>query len=425
MLNDNSLLNTRKFLPLFATLFMTASSDNLLRSAILVMLTYNGVTFLGLSKAVAVNLATLSFLLPFFIFSSYAGKLADIYSKVAIIKVIKLCEFLIVIVASIGFYYRNAEITILSLFMMGIHSTFFSPIKYSILPQYFDERRKLLLANGFVEAGTFVAVLIGQTVGTWNMADNRIDIVLGLLLLAAILSLITTYRMAAVIPTNQSVQFHKNLFSDLYHTYKEVMQYQQIRNNLHALSWFWAFGVILNSQLPVFTQESMCGNAYVYSVLLAVFSVSIGCGSLFCATVSRGKIYHGYVLVGAGLISVFMLGLVLLNHGTAINQLGIANFVGRVSGIGNFILIILLGFCAGLYSVTCYSSLQVITPPGMLSRVIAMNNVLNACYMVGASITCTVLVAFISIRWLFSLFVIANFFFVIWYYLNVYRHAQE
>lgn len=425
MLNDNSLLNTRKFLPLFATLFMTASSDNLLRSAILVMLTYNGVTFLGLSKAVAVNLATLAFLLPFFIFSSYAGKLADIYSKVVIIKVIKFCEFLIVIVASIGFYYRNAEITILSLFMMGVHSTFFSPIKYSILPQYFSDRRKLLLANGFVEAGTFVAVLIGQTVGTWNMADNRIDIVLGLLLLAAILSLITTYRMAAVVPTNQSVQFHKNLFSDLYHTYKEVMQYRQIRNNLHALSWFWAFGVILNSQLPVFTQESMGGNAYVYSVLLAVFSVSIGCGSLFCATVSRGKIYHSYVLVGAGLISVFMLGLVLLNHGTAVNQLGIASFVGRVSGIGNFILIILLGFCAGLYSVTCYSSLQVITPPGMLSRVIAMNNVLNACYMVGASITCTVLVAFISIHWLFILFVIANFFFVIWYYLNVYRHAQE
>lgn len=425
MLKDDSLLNSRKFLPLFATLFMTASSDNLLRSAILVMLTYNGVTFLGFSKAVAVNLATLAFLLPYFIFSSYAGKLADIYSKVAIIKVIKFCEFLIVALAALGFYYRNAEITILSLFMMGVHSTFFSPIKYSILPQYFNERRKLLLANGFVEAGTFVAVLIGQTIGTWNMADNRIDIVMGLLLLAAVLSLLTTYRMTEVMPENESIKFHKNLFQDLYHTYKDVMQHREIRNNLHAISWFWAFGVILNSQLPVFAQESMGGNAHVYSILLAIFSVSIGCGSLFCATVSRGKIYHGYVLGGAGLISAFMLGLVLLNHDQALNQLGVADFVGSIAGIGNFVLIILLGFCAGLYSVTCYSSLQVITPPGMLSRVIAMNNVLNACYMVGASIACTLLVAFISIRWLFILFVIVNFLFVIWYYLNIHRHSPE
>lgn len=421
MPNDSSLLNTRKFLPLFATLFMTAGSDNLLRSAILVMLTYNGVTFLGISKVVAVNLATLAFLLPYFLFSSYAGKLADIYNKVIIIRVIKFCELLIVAVAAAGFYYRNAEIAILSLFMMGIHSTFFSPIKYSILPQYFNERQKLLLANGFVEAGTFVAVLIGQTIGTWNMADNRIDIVMGLLLVSALLSLVTTYRMAAVIPTEQVVKFHKNLFQDVYHTYKDVMRDRQIRNNLHAISWFWAFGVILNSQLPVFAQEYMGGNAHVFSLLLAVFSVSIGAGSLFCATVSRGKIFHGYVLWGAGLISIFTLGLILLNFKVVPHQSRISEFIYTFSGIANFILITMLGFCAGLYSVTCYSSLQIITPPGILSRVIAINNILNACYMVGASIVCTLLVIFISLWWLFLIFAMVNLLFVAWYYLNVYR----
>ena len=160
MQKDNSLLNSRRFLPLFGIQAFNALTDHVLKNAILVMITYHGLSIYGLSREISLNLATLSFILPFFLFSSYAGKLADTYSKVKLIRIIKTCELGIVFIAALSFILHSLALMIFSLVIIGIHSTFFSPIKYSILPQYFDERKALLLANGYIEFATFVFISI-------------------------------------------------------------------------------------------------------------------------------------------------------------------------------------------------------------------------------------------------------------------------
>ena len=415
---NDSLLNTRKFIPLFGILFLNASSDNLLRSAILVMITFNGVGFAGLNDALEVNLATLLFMLPFFILSSYAGKFADCYNKITIIKIVKYCELLIVALASWGLIKQNAIVIYCALFAMGTHSTFFGPIKYSILPEYIKDRRKLLLASGYVEAGTFVAVLVGQTIGSWNMAEHRLDIVLMLLIFSALIGLVTTYRLEAIVPHSQKIYFDRNIFKDTYNTYKQVMANPEVRINLRSISWFWAVGAFINTQLPIFTRGYMGGNAYVFSVILALFSISIGVGSLVCAIISRGKIVRYYVLFGAGLISCLSLALLLVNCVPKDSIGGVTSFLSNWQGWVNYLIIIGIGFFGGFYSVTCYNELQVIAPSGTLSRIVAVNNLLNASYMVATSIACTLLLLIISLWWLFVIFVVANTLFVYWYWQN-------
>ena len=417
MLAANSLLNPRKFLPLFAILFLNASSDHILRNATIVMLAYQGVCWAGMSSIVAVNIFTLVFILPFFLFSSYAGKLADATNKVTLIKRIKYYELLIVVVAGIGFYYRSPWLMLLALFSMGIHSTFFGPIKYSILPEYLTVRKQLLLANGYVELGTFIATLAGQMLGSWYMAKHAPAVVLALMAGSALVGLSLSYRLADNrAETSAAKPLTWNFPQDICQTYREVITSVAIRNNLHAISWFWALGIIYTTQLPMFILKYMGGSAAVFSFLLAVFSIAIGIGSLVCAKLSNGQINKAYVVVGASAISIFSLALILLNHQPKTTTVELMAFSQTATGFMNFGLIFLVGFFSGFYSVTCYNELQLIVAPGSLSRVIAVNNILNAAYMVVAALVCTLLLLIMDLRSLFMIFIVANSLFVIWYW---------
>ncbi len=415
-LDSNSLLNSRKFLPLFTIQFLNAINDHILKNAILVMITYQGMVLAGLSRELSVNIATLLFILPFFLCSAYAGKLADTYSKVFLIKIIKFCEIGIVIVAIIGFITHDFYISITSLVAMGIHSSFFGPIKYSILPQYFSERKPLLLANGYIELGTFVAVLLGQMLGSWYMANRQLEIVIAMMLVSTFMGLLLSFRLEKTIPAGEQEKINWNVFQETYRVYKKITVNKNIRNNLHAISWFWAMGVIYTTQLPVFTESYMGGCAHVFSILLGVFSVSIGLGSVVCAKISNGHIHKRFVIYGALGKSIFSVILFFLNYTVKTHCMDLGQFSHQLIGILNFGLIFLIGFSAGFYSVTCYNELQVISPLNILSQVIAVNNLMNAAYMVVASVLCSILLIFISLWWLLMLAVICNCIFVFIYW---------
>jgi hypothetical protein len=165
----------------------------------------------------------------------------------------------IIVLAATGIFSRSVEILIFSLVAMSTHSTFFGPIKFSILPQYIKERKVLLLANGYIELGTFVAVLIGQTLGSWYMANEELEIIVGLMTFSTISGLILSYRMEKTMPLGTKEKFHWNLFKDTWLSYRKVVVDKKIKNNIHAISWFWAMGVVYSTQLPVFTQIYMGG----------------------------------------------------------------------------------------------------------------------------------------------------------------------
>ncbi|TXI93916.1 MAG: MFS transporter [Neisseriales bacterium] len=414
--NNNSLLNTRRFLPLFSIQFLNAVNDHILKNAILVMITYQGMVLSGMSREMSVNLATLLFILPFFLCSSYAGKIADAYSKVFLIKIIKFCEIGIVVLAAIGFICHDFYISIIALIGMGIHSSFFGPIKYSILPQYFNDRKPLLLANGYIELGTFVAVLLGQMLGSWYMANNQLEIVILMMAFSTFMGLILSFRLEKTLPAGELEKINWNVFKETLKAYRKITTDRNIRNNLHAISWFWAMGVIYTTQLPVFTQEYMGGCAHVFSVLLGLFSVSIGLGSVVCAKISNGHIRKHYVIYGALGKSLFSIVLLALNYSVKTHCLSLGAFSHQLIGLINFILIFFIGFSAGFYSVTCYNELQVSSPLKILSQVIAVNNLINAAYMVLASIICSILLIFINLWWLLMLAVICNCVFVFIYW---------
>ena len=412
---QSSLVNTRTFVPLFSIQFLNALNDHILKNAILVMITYQGLLIAGLKAAISVNIATLLFILPFFIFSSYGGKVADMCSKVKLIRFIKFCEIGIIFAAAVGFYTKNINIMVFSLVTMGIHSTFFGPIKYSILPQYISDRKELLLANGYVELGTFVAVLVGQLLGSWYMANHQIEIIVLLLGMSTFVGLILSFRLEATIPLGVNEKLSWNFCKDTIELYKKITVNKSIRNNIHAISWFWAVGVIYTTQLPVFTERYMGGCAHVYSILLAIFSVSIGLGSVICSKFSNGQIRKQYVVRGALGISFFSMILLFVDFHVKANCLNLPTFSSTMVGIVNYLLIFLVGFSAGFYSITCYNELQVISPVGMLSQVIAVNNILNAAYMLLASIICTILLFFINLWWLFIVIIVTNLIFIVVY----------
>lgn len=422
-MNDTSsqsnadILNSHKFLPLFVIQFLNALNDNILKNAILVMITYQSFKLFGLSSELSVNIVAFMFILPFFLFSATGGKIGDAYCKVKLIRLIKYCEVLIIMLAAIGLFTKNLKILIVALVAMGIHSTFFGPIKYSILPQYIGDRKALLLANGYIECGTFVAVLLGQFFGGWYMANKEISLIISFLFASTFSGLLLSYRLEKVLPLGAKEKLNWNIFKDTFKLCQKVSSSKLTRNNIRAISWFWAIGAIYTTQLPLFTKHYLGGGPHVFSVLLVIFSMSIGVGAIFCAKISNGIVRKECVIIGAIGISVFTLILLILNRTPQSNYLELGGFSRTCIGIIDYVLVSIVGFSAGLYSVTCYNELQVESPVEVLSQIFAVCNISNAAYMLFISIVCILLLLFINIWWvLFLIVIIANMFFIYWYW---------
>ncbi len=401
---------------MFSIQFLNAMNDLVVKNTILVLITYHGLTIANWSREVSVNVVALAFLIPFILLSTYAGKLADSYNKVNLIKIIKFAELAIVVIMALGIYYSSMLLMLLAITLMGVHSTFFGPIKYSILSDYIVERKKLLLANGFIEMGTFVAVLLGQFLGSWFMGHGERGLVMLIFALSTIVGLSLSFVLENLQPLGLRPAFKWNVFRDIWNSYQKTISYAKLKICIHSISWFWAMGVVYTTQLPVFTLKFMGGSAHVFSVLLAIFSVAIGAGSISCAKLSCGKIRHSLVIYGAIGVIISSLLLLLVNCGIADKQQSLSQFSHSLSGIINYIVIFACGFSAGFFSVTCYSELQISAPPQILSEVMAVNNLVNSIYMVIAAICCSVLLIFISVWWLLMITILCHALFILVYY---------
>jgi 1-acyl-sn-glycerol-3-phosphate acyltransferase len=386
--NQFSLLGKRRFLPFFLTQSLGAFNDNVFRNATLVLIAFQ----MGLSTDQVTwyaNLAPALFILPFFLFSATAGDLAEKYEKTRIIRAVKLFEIVAMSVAAWGFYAHHASLLLVVLFLMGVHSTVFGPIKYSILPQTLAPE-ELTGGNGLVESGTALAILFGMMLGMSLMGVPGQGPMLASLAVLGIA--LTGYGAARFIPpappNSPDLKIHWNPITESWRTFRLCMKQRAVFNSVLGISWFWFFGTALTAQLPNYAKLHMGGGESLNLLALGAFSIGTGIGSLLCEKLSHRTVEIGLVPLGAFGISLFGIDLYFARSGPApVTGLDVAGFLQAAGGIHILLDLAMIGVFGGFYLVPLFALVQSRTPRSELSRVIAGNNILNALFIVAAAVS--------------------------------------
>lgn len=392
--NQFALLKQRRFAPFFWTQFAGAANDNLFKFAFTVMVTYQ-LQVAWLPPAMAGLVIGALFILPYLLFSATSGQLADKYDKRALILVVKWLEIGIMLVAAAGFFTANVPILLACTFLMGLHSTLFGPVKFAYMPQHLDER-ELTGGNGMVEMGTFVAILLGQVAGGLLVDIPAVGAqVVGVAcIVLAIAGRLVAGAIPASPPSAPELRINWNPFTETWANLKLAHENVVVFRSLLGISWMWFFGATFLSQFPSFAKEVLHGNAQVASLLLVVFSVGIGIGSLLCEMLSRRHVEIGLVPLGAIGMSVFAIDLYFASRGLpASGEMTLAQFVGAAAHWRVMADLALLSLFAGLYSVPMYALIQLRAQPTHRARIIAANNILNALFMIGSSLIAGALLA--------------------------------
>ncbi len=380
------LLRLRRFAPFFATQALGAFNDNAFRQAMIVLVAFH----LGLGDAEVgfySNIAPALFILPFFLFSASAGQLAEKYEKTRLIRYVKLFEIAAMALAAYGFHAKNVPLLLGVLFLMGLHSTMFGPIKYAILPQAL-KREELVGGNGLVEMGTSLAILFGMIAGGSLMAlEGHGPTAASMLVIAtAVIGWLACRAIPPAPATAPELRFNWNPFTETWRVLGFVVRDRTVFNSVLGISWFWFFGGVFTAQLPNYTKLFLGGDESVAILVLALFSVGVGIGSLLCERLSGHKVEIGLVPLGSIGLSVFGIDLYFAQSGLATAS-GIDAW-GFLAAPGHWRIVFdmtLLGVFAGFYIVPLFALVQSRTPSHELSRVIAGNNIINALFMVVAA----------------------------------------
>jgi len=388
------LLGERRFAPLFFTQFLGAFNDNLFKAAITLIFVFGGLVSAEASN-LYVNIASGLFILPFFLFSAVAGQLADKYDKARLIRYCKIAELVIAIFACVSVFSQSVIGMLTVLFLLGLQSTFFGPLKYAVLPQHLHES-ELVGGNAQIEMGTFVAILLGTIAGGMVAAMSNVGVVLSALVVTvSVAGLISAMFVPPAPPAGSTVTVSWNLW-------KETMSILRIARLRHAvylsimgISWFWLLGSAMTAQIPNLVRLHLHGDSTVVTLVLAVFTLSIALGSLACERLSGRRVEMGIVPIGA-----FGLSLAGVDLYFAIGSLQVVEGVSwqsfaSVDGSWRVLFdVFLIGFSGGLFIVPLYALVQIRTPEDRRARIIAANNVLNAVFMVVSALLAIVLLEF-------------------------------
>ena len=385
--NQFALLGQRRFAPFFWTQFLGAANDNLFKFAFTVLVTYQ-LRVQWLEPAMAGLVIGALFILPFLLFSATSGQLADKHDKAVLIRFVKWLEIAIMGLAAWGFFTTNVVALLGCVFLLGLHSTLFGPVKFAYLPQHLSER-ELTGGNGMVEMGTFVAILLGNVVGGLLIAVPQTGaqyVAITCLVLAALGR--ATSQFVPVSPaTDAGLRINWNPFTETWSNLKLAHGNLVVFRSLLGISWMWFFGAVFLSQFPSFAKEVLHGNEQVASLLLVVFSVGIGIGSLLCETLSRRHVEIGLVPLGAIGMSVFAIDLYFASRGLPpAATLSVREFVAQPAHWRVMADLALLSLFAGLYSVPMYALIQLRAQASHRARIIAANNILNALFMIASSV---------------------------------------
>lgn len=390
------LLKQKRFSPFFITQALGAFNDNVYKNALFILFAYQLSSGAAEDVGLLINLSAIIFILPFFLFSATSGQLAEKYPKFLAIRRIKLLEIGIMLLACVGFYLQSIPFLLLILFLMGLQSTLFGPIKYGILPQYLQEK-ELVGGNALIEMGTFLAILIGTIVGGNLIAIDNFGPAIVCIVIVAIA--IAGYLSARRIPSAEAVAplltINWNPVTETWRTFSFMTKNRTVFLSVLGISWFWFFGATILAQIPTYAKHTLGGEESVTTLLLTFFSLGIGIGSLICERLSGRKVEIGLVPLGAFGMTLFSIDLFFANHATgALPELSASEFLQHWSNWRVLIDASLIGAFGGLFIVPLYALIQQRCDRQYLSRVIAGNNILNAFFMVLSGTMAMILISF-------------------------------
>ena len=389
-----TLLTTRRFAPLFVTQFLGAFNDNLLKSALAIVVTYRLAEQAGLDPASLVMVAGGLFILPFFLFSGASGTLADRTDKAAIARWVKVAEIAIMALGGWGLWQQSVPLLLAALFCLGTHSTVFGPIKYALLPTHLRDE-ELVAGNALVEAGTFLAILLGTILGgTLVLLDAGALIVGG----GGVAVAVAGWAASCVIPPAPPEAGVDAPRPRLVHDSIAVLRHVTARPALLlpilAISWFWLFGATVVSGLPVLAKDVLFADEGVVTLMLAIFAGGIGVGSVVAERLLHGEVSARYVPPAALVMAGFAVDLHLASAGRVPGDLaGLAVFLASAGSwriVGDLFGMAVAG---GLFCVPLYALLQHESEPRHRARVIAANNIVNAFAMTVGAIAAAALLA--------------------------------
>jgi MFS family permease len=405
MQDSAHLLRTRRFLPIFVTQFLGAFNDNLFRTS-MVMLVIYGIYRDAEQEATFSAIAGALFIAPFFLLSALSGQLADGNDKARIIRIVKTAEILIMVAGALGLVLHNIPLLLLALFAMGVHSTFFGPIKYAILPQHL-EKDEVLGGTGLVEAGTYIAILLGTILGGILVLQRQDGSYHAEWAAVAVLAVAAMGRVAGgfvppappaddkEIPGFPQRGMDWHIVRASITLVRATMHIPRLFLAIMAISFFWAMGAVLAAQFPPLVKNSLGSDQTVATLFLATFSVGIAIGSVAVNRLLSGQVAARYAPASALLMGLFVLDLFRRIKSWPAPGVELRDLSAFLDMPNAWMIVIdLLGvaIAGGMFVVPLYAFLTTTVPKAETARTIAANNIVNSGLMVAATLILTVAV---------------------------------
>lgn len=385
-MSQSRLLQSRRFAPFFATQFLGAFNDNIYKNTLMLIMAYGAAEQLGANTHIVLNLAAVLFILPFLLFSALGGQIADKYEKSSLIKKIKLLEVIIMLAGAYALINEHYFILLLLLFLMGAQSAFFGPCKYAILPQHLKPT-ELVGGNALVEMGTFVSILLA-TIGAGVIMQFE-----NYLIIAAVSVIVLAcmgYLASCFIPLAPAMDSQLKLDWNIAKSSWNLIQYARSNSGIYlaivAISWFWFLGATYLTQFPSFSKDVLQGDPSLVTLLLAIFTLGIGSGSLLCEKLSRSQVELGIVPIGALGMTVFGIDLYSAVP-EVLNET--ESWLTFLSQAGNWRLLIdlaAIGVFGGIFIVPLYAYIQLRVDEQYRARIIGVINIINALFLVGSGL---------------------------------------
>lgn len=388
---NKNLMFKRSFWPIFWTQFLGAFNDNVFKNALVILITFKAYSMGGLSPKDMVALCGGIFILPFFLFSPIAGQVADKFSKSKLVFWIKVWELLAMSIAVIGFFLSSLNLLLFTLFFMGLQSTFFGPIKYSVLPELLNDN-EMMKGNALISMGTFVSILLGTILGGSLIAleqHSSLAVSCAVMILA-FFGIFTASKLNYLKPCDENLKLDFNPIRPIWSLIKLSAQNKQVHQSIKGISWFWFLGAAVLSIIPPYCKEVLAGNEALVTFFLGVFSVGVGLGSMICEKICKGEVKLGTVPLGALGMSLFLIDLYFVGSPQLVLN-SWSDIFNSFTGLRICFDMLAFSICGGFFIVPLYTLMQVATDSKIRSRIVATNNILNSLYMVIASIMLIVL----------------------------------
>lgn len=379
--NVAHLLRARRFVPLFATQFLGAFNDSLFKQAVVLFVTYQ----LLKSPAKEFQFSAIAqglFILPFFLFSALSGQLADDHDKARMIRIIKCAEIGIMMVGGAGLMLANTPLMLVAVFAMGIHSTFFGPIKYAILPQHL-RHDEVLGGTGLVEAGTYIAILLGTILA--GLLASRPQFAAAAVLVFAILGFITGRQVPPAPPAAERLPITWHVVHASIELVRATMHIRRLFLAILAISFFWTIGAVLIIIFPPLVKNVLGANEQVASLFIAIFSIGIALGSVAINRMLKSEVSAKFappsvIAMGVFVLLLHFVALTWSKHGGELTTLG--NFLFRPMAWPMILCLLGVAITGGMFVVPLYAFLTTTVPKTETARTVAANNIVNSGAMV-------------------------------------------